>query len=237
MNNKNIFLLLIVVLTSAVLVFASTSLNDLERKIADKTKIEKLQVREENGKVILEGLAPTLWDKTKAEKIASKELKSPYVNNIALRSTEKSDRDITLDVSARIQSKSANSYLFDLLAVETHNGEVILKGKLQNAYLRDLAIQGAMETPGARGVIDQIEILPVSAGDDRLRVAVYERLRRDDRLSSYFFSSYPSINIIVDRAHVTLIGSVNTPADKAKAGIIARETSGVLSVDNQLQVE
>lgn len=235
MSCRKLFLLLVVVLTSATFV-AAASISDVEHKIADKAKVERLQVQAENGKVILEGLAWTLWDKTQAGKIASKELKVPVVNNIGLKSTMKSDRELSLDVSSRIHTASTNDYLFNLLSVDTRNSEVILQGKLRDAYLKDVAVKAAMQTPGVRGVVDRIELLPVSPSDDRLRVAIFERLRRDGRLSSYFLSPHPAINIIVESSRVTLIGYVNSEVDRVKAGMIARETSGVLSVNNQLQV-
>jgi osmotically-inducible protein OsmY len=236
MSTKKFMLLLIVILTSVTLGFAS-SLTDVQRQIAEKTKVEGLQVREGNGSVVLEGLASTLWDKAQAEKITSKELKTPVVNHIAIRSTEKSDRELVLDVSANIRSESANSYyLFNLLSVDAREGKVFLQGKLRDAHLKDVAVKAAMKTSGVSAVIDRIELLPVSIGDDRLRVVIYDRFRRDALLSSYFLGAQPSINIIVENARVTLAGSVNSNAEKMRAETIVRETLGVLSVNNQLDV-
>jgi Predicted periplasmic or secreted lipoprotein len=234
MSYKKITFLLIVILTSVSFAFAASPI-EVKNKIADKAKIEGLQIREENGKVMLEGLASTLWDKTQAEKIASKELKTPVINLIAIQSTPKSDRDLVLDITARVRSESSN-YLFNLLSVEAHNGNVIFHGKVRDAYLRDVAIESAMQTPGVSSVIDQIQILPTSIGDDRLRAAIFERLTRDIHLYNYFLSSGPSINIIVEGGRVTLVGNVYNNVDKVRAGLIASGTNGVLSVNNQLDV-
>ena len=234
------FTVLLIVLFFAVAGFsaADSSLQEVQHKINDKTKIEQLQVRQDQGKVVLEGLANTLSDKQKAEDIAKKEMKNSAVENqIALRSSEKSDSEITLDVLARIKAKSSHSYLFNTLGVKTEGGNVILQGKLRDAYLKDVAEKAAKEVPGVRSVRNLIEILPVSSGDDRLRAAIYQSFRRDDHLSSYFLSPDPSINIIVENARVTLIGYVNTQGDKQRAGTMARGINGVLSVENELQVQ
>ena len=53
---RQIVLVMIVLMTSATLAGAA-SLQNVQSKIAKKTAVERLQVREENGKVILEGLA------------------------------------------------------------------------------------------------------------------------------------------------------------------------------------
>ncbi|PWT91813.1 MAG: hypothetical protein C5B54_04580 [Acidobacteria bacterium] len=230
---RQVVLVMIVLMTSATLAGAA-SLQNVQNKIAKKTAVERLQVREENGKVILEGLASTLWDKTQAGKIASKETKMAVDNEIAVQSAPKSDREIALDVEARLRDVQVNTYLFNSLSVESHDGEVVLQGKLRDAYLKDFAVKAAMKTPGVRAVVDRIQLLAL--GDDQLRTAVYARLLRDGRISGYFNAPNPPINIIVENSRVTLIGHVNTELDRVQAGRIAGETKGVLSVDNQLQV-
>ena len=46
----------------------------------------------------------------------------------------------------------------------------------------------------------------------------------------------PSIHIIVDNGHVTLVGVVNSQADKNVAYIRANSVPGVFSVTNNLRV-
>jgi len=46
----------------------------------------------------------------------------------------------------------------------------------------------------------------------------------------------PSIHIIVDNGHVTLVGVVNNQADKDTANIRANTVPGVFSVTNDLRV-
>ena len=145
-------------------------------------------MRTEDGKVILEGVASNLKDKYEAEKIAKKEMKSDVVNNIAITGGNKTDEEIGVDVVAKIRqdSTSYGNNVFDSLSVLVKDGVVTLTGKVRNAYLYDVAEDAAMEVPGVRKVDNKIDILPPSQNDDRLRLAIYRRLKNDDRLILLF---------------------------------------------------
>jgi hyperosmotically inducible protein len=235
---KKIMLTVSALLAAGALVFGA-DLNQVQSKIQKEANINQLQVRSEDGKVVLEGVASNLKDKYEAEKVAKKELKTDVVNKIAVTGGNRSDEEIGVDVVAEIR-QNATSYgnnVFDALQVQVKEGVVTLTGKVRNAYLFDVAEEEAMEVPGVRKVINQIEILPPSQNDDRLRLALYRRLRNDDRLFYYFLGARPSINIIVDRGRVTLTGFVDTEGDRILAGSLVRQMTGVLSVENQLKTE
>ncbi|MCI0444526.1 BON domain-containing protein [bacterium] len=235
---KKIMLTVSALLAAGSLVLGA-DLNEVQNKIQKDTNINQLQVRTEDGKVILEGVASSLKDKYKAEKIAKKEMKSDVVNNIAITGGNKTDEDIGVDVVAKIRQESTSygNNVFDSLNVLVKDGGVTLTGKVRNAYLYDVAEEAAMEVPGVRKVDNKIEILPPSQNDDRLRLAIYRRLKNDDRLFYYFLGARPSLNIIVDRGRVTLTGYVDTEGDRILAGSLVRQMSGVLSVENQLKTD
>ncbi len=235
MRLKTQFLLPALLISGTVL--AASTFGNLENKILEKTRIEQFTITQDKDHVLLEGRATVLKDKVEAEKIARHELKTDVVNHIQLNENEKSDREITLDVVSRIQGKTSRSYLFNTLSVDTKDGNVTLTGKVRDAYLAKQAEEAAMEVSGVRSVQNRVQILNVSAGDDRLRNLIYQRLQRDDRLFAYFVPAQPSIQIIVDRARVTLVGFVNTEGDRARAGILARQVTGSLGVENRLQVD
>lgn len=148
----------------------------------------------------------------------------------------RSDEEIVTDIIAHFRHKAARNYVFNTIAVESKNGNVVLSGKVRDAYFKDRALDAAREVEGVQTITDQIEILPVSFFDDRLRSAIYRRLSNDGVLFSYFVGKDPGITIIVDRSRVTLIGTVNSPVARARAASRVRELTGVLSVDNQLKV-
>ncbi len=235
---KKIMLTVSALLAAGTLVFGA-DLNAVQDKIQKEANINQLQVRTEDGKVILEGVASNLKDKYDAGKIAKKAMKSDVVNNIAITSGNKTDEDIGVDVVAKIRqdSTSYGNNVFDSLNVLVKDQVVTLTGKVRNAYLYDVAEDAAMEVPGVRKVDNKIEILPPSQNDDRLRLAIYNRLKNDDRLFYYFLGARPSLNIIVDRGRVTLTGFVDTEGDRILAGSLVRQMSGVLSVENQLKTD
>lgn len=234
---KRMWLSMFLVLCMVGVGFVDDKIEEVKRKILEKTKIENLQVRVEGDTVVLEGRVPVLKEKMEVGKIAKKELKKDVKNEIIVADSQGSDEEITLDVVAKIKRSAPQSFVFDSISVKTVNGHVILMGKVRNANLYDVAEKAAMEVPGVKSVENQIEILAPSAQDDRLRFAIYRRLRNDDRLFYYFMGAQPSINIIVDRGRVTLQGYVDTEADRVLAGSLVRQMPGVLSVNNELRLD
>jgi hyperosmotically inducible protein len=90
---------------------------------------------------------------------------------------------------------------------------------------------------GVTAVDNQIEVLPVSPNDDRLRIAVYRAIFSKPELQRYGMGAVPSIHIIVKNGNVTLVGVVDNAMDKNIAGIAANGVPGVFKVTNDLQVQ
>jgi len=90
---------------------------------------------------------------------------------------------------------------------------------------------------GVDAVNNQIEILPPSPNDDRIRQQVARTIFNDERLFRYSMGSVPPIHIIVKNGHVALEGVVNSQADKDAAELRAKSVPGVFSVENHLQVQ
>jgi hyperosmotically inducible protein len=86
-------------------------------------------------------------------------------------------------------------------------------------------------------VDNQIEVLPLSPNDDRIRRATYMALVRNQQLSRYFMQAVAPIRIIVKNGNVTLEGVVDTKGDSDMANITAKGVSGAFSVTNHLRVE
>lgn len=148
----------------------------------------------------------------------------------------RSDDEIVTDFVHVFRSKIPNSSVFNSVSVRSENGNLILSGKVRDAYIKDRATYAAEKVKGVQSITNRIEVLPVSHFDDRLRLAIYRRLSRDAILSRYFVGRYAGINIIVENSRVTLIGEVSSNVDKVHAASRVRELFGVLSVDNQLTV-
>jgi hyperosmotically inducible periplasmic protein len=128
--------------------------------------------------------------------------------------------------------------LFDFLAFRVEpGGTVRLLGQVVRPTLKSDAEQRLKGIPGIEQVINDIEILPTSPGDDRIRVAIARNIYRTETLERYGFQSQPSIRIIVKNGRVTLEGVVDSEPDKAVAGLKAREVGGVFEVTNNLTVD
>jgi hyperosmotically inducible protein len=127
--------------------------------------------------------------------------------------------------------------VFDNLAFKVDGSKVTLLGEVTRPTLKTDAEGVVKHIEGVENVDNQIEVLPLSPNDDRIRLAVYRAVYRQASLSRYALQAMPPIHIIVKNGHVSLEGVVATEADKNLAGIRAKGVSGVFSVDNNLRVE
>lgn len=127
--------------------------------------------------------------------------------------------------------------IFDNLSYKVDGSTVTLMGQVRNAVLKDEAGSAVKKIEGVQNVDNQIQILPPSPNDDRIRRQVARAIFNDDRLFPYSMGSVPPIHIVVNGGHVTLEGNVNSQGDKNEAGIRANSVPGVFSVQNNLRVE
>lgn len=126
--------------------------------------------------------------------------------------------------------------LFDDLRYKVDNGTVTLLGNVINPTLKSDAQNVVKKIEGVQKVDNKITILPPSSMDDRIRRATARAIFSYGGLSRYGWEAAPSIHIIVNGGHVTLLGVVDNQSDKNAAGLRANGVPGVFSVDNQLQV-
>ena len=127
--------------------------------------------------------------------------------------------------------------VFDNLQYKVDGAKVTLLGQVVRPVLKDDAAAAVKHIEGVEAVDNQIEVLPLSPNDDRIRRAEYRSIYSFPSLNMYELRSVPPIHIIVKNGHVTLEGSVATEADKNAANIRANTVSGVFSVTNNLRVD
>jgi hyperosmotically inducible protein len=121
-------------------------------------------------------------------------------------------------------------------SVDNTSGIVTLSGAVTQPVVKQDAERSVKRLPGVTQVIDNIRVLPLSTFDNRIRAAEYRTIFGFGGLYRYAMGTQPSIHIIVDNGHVTLVGVVNTEADKDTANIRANTVPGVFSVTNNLRV-
>lgn len=126
---------------------------------------------------------------------------------------------------------------FDNLAYKIDGATVTLLGQVVHAVLKDEAEQRVKKIEGVERVVNNIEILPPSTGDDLLRRRLARAIFQDPRLSHYAVGPVPPIHIIVKSGHVSLEGVVHDEAERNAAEIRAKGVPGTFSVQNNLRVE
>jgi osmotically-inducible protein OsmY len=173
-----------------------------------------------------------------------------------------------LRIVKEVQRKLAgltNYSVFDWLTFGIHGKTVVLKGYASRPILKSDAGNALKGIPGIESVDNQIEVLPLSPNDDRIRAAVYNRIYTQPALAKYNANQgslaralgpggrsvalmaggitndppigFHAIHIIVKNGNVTLYGVVNNSGDAAIAGMQANSAPGAFSVDNDLIVQ
>jgi hyperosmotically inducible periplasmic protein len=128
--------------------------------------------------------------------------------------------------------------VFDNLSYKVDpDGTVTLIGQVARPTLKSDAENVVKKIEGVTKVVNNLEVLPTSINDDRIRRAVYRAIYSNSVLAPYQLRAVPPIHIIVKNGHVTLVGVVARDMDKQVAGVQANTVSGVFSVTNDLQVE
>jgi osmotically-inducible protein OsmY len=151
--------------------------------------------------------------------------------------------------------------VFDFIHFAIKGNTVILRGEASRPTLKSSLESSIKRIDGVKSVVNEIDVLPLSPNDDRIRAAVYAAIYGYGPLQRYTSNrgagarignnsvarraggitndppfGWHAIHIIVKNGNVTLAGVVDNSGDLAMAGIRANMVSGVFSVDNQLQV-
>ena len=128
--------------------------------------------------------------------------------------------------------------VFDNLSYSVaQDGTVTLMGQVVRPVLKSDAETAVKKIEGVDKVVNNIEVLPPSGIDDRIRRETYRAIYGNTVLNQYALRAVPPIHIIVKNGHVTLVGVVSSAMDKQVAGVQANSVSGVFSVNNDLQIE
>ena len=116
--------------------------------------------------------------------------------------------------------------------VETKDGVVYLRGKVDSAEAKAAAESVAKGIDGVKSVKNDLQVVPpgarkaVDAKDGDIAKAVETRVKRESDLKK--------VDVRADSGVVTLTGEVPTITSSAKASEMARGVNGVRSVKNEL---
>jgi len=126
--------------------------------------------------------------------------------------------------------------VFDNIAYKVDGETVTLLGQVVRPSLKSDAENSIKHIEGVEKVDNQIEVLPPSPNDDRLRLRLFRAIYDYPVLQKYALGVQKPIRIIVKNGRVTLEGVVDNETDKNIAGLRANGVSGTFSVTNNLQV-
>lgn len=126
--------------------------------------------------------------------------------------------------------------VFDNIAYKVEGYNVTLLGQVVRPTLKSDAENAVKHIEGVEKVDNQIEVLPTSPMDDRLRQRLFLAIYQYPSLQKYALGVQKPIRIIVKNGRVTLEGVVDSEGDKNLAGMRANGVSGTFSVTNNLQV-
>src|SRR5271169_4872802 len=153
------------------------------------------------------------------------------------------DREASPKAVERIQKKVRHELVmlpwlnvFDNLAYKVDGYNVTLQGQVTNASVKSDAEAAVKRIEGVEKVDNQIEVLPPSPMDDRLRISLYRAIYGYPPMQRYAMPVIKPIRIIVKGGRVTLEGVVDNEGDKNIAGIRANGVRGIFSVTNNLVV-
>jgi osmotically-inducible protein OsmY len=151
--------------------------------------------------------------------------------------------------------------VFDFIHFAIKGNTVILRGWASRPTLKSSLESSVKRISGVGSVQNEIQVLPLSPNDDRIRADVYRAIYGSGTLQRYTSNrgfaarmdrnsvarraggitndppfGWHAIHIIVNNGNVMLAGVVDNDGDLALAGIRANMVPGVFSVDNDLQV-
>jgi hyperosmotically inducible protein len=205
----------------------------------DHTKLNQhgneVRVSYAGGVATLTGTVDSLGNKLDAEKAAQKvHGVTQVVDNLRVQGAS---NDQVLD-QARHDVVMYYAYgIFDNVNLAADHGTLTVSGQVTMPFKKNDLGRILQSVKGVAVLNNDLEVLPVSNFDDRLRQQVARSIYGDPYFMAYRNQPIPSIHIIVDNGHVTLEGVVGSAMDRTKANMDALGAGISFSVVNNLQIE
>jgi hyperosmotically inducible periplasmic protein len=126
--------------------------------------------------------------------------------------------------------------VFDYINFKVDGPDVTLTGAVTWPPVKTSTVNEVKQIEGVQHVYDQIQVLPPSPTDHRIRLALFRAIYGYPPLQKYALPVVKPIQIIVNMGHVDLEGVVDSEADKNLVQVRANSVPGIFSVTNNLQV-
>lgn len=210
----------------------------LHQQFAKDKDLSALHTSVEDRVVTLSGATPSYRAKLKALHSARQvDSANGVIDRIVVGGPTVPDAQLKQQIGDRlVYDRMGMGQTFNAIGVSVKNGFVTLDGNVRDYPDRDSAVDIAADTTGVKGLIDKIEVAPLSPMDDRIRMEAARRIYGNPSLLRYANNPAHTIRIVVVNGRVTLEGAVTSQVDKALAGNAVRSIPGVFSVTNNLQI-
>lgn len=209
---------------------------ELDKKFKNKKDFQSVKYSVDDGVVTLTGNVELFAHKQKADERAHDVDHVQSVSNrIQVAGQTVSDAQLQEKLADKLRyDRISQGIVFNSLKLGVKNGVAEIHGTVIDEPSRASALAIVANTPGVKGIRDEIEVAPASFSDDELRI----RLAREiyGALPMYANDPQAPIRIVVNRGHVTLEGVVNSTVDKQTAYMRASSVPGAFSVTNNLLV-
>jgi hyperosmotically inducible periplasmic protein len=150
-------------------------------------------------------------------------------------SAQVSDTALAERVTRTVQA-FGNFGIFDDVNVEVSNRAVTLTGRVTTPAKRDAIGDRVGKIDGLRGLTNDIQVLPSSPLDTRLRAAAAQAIYGHSAFWRYASMANPPIHIIVENGRITLTGCVSSEVEKTLAYALA-QVEGSFGVKNELRID
>lgn len=206
----------------------------------DHAKILKhgdVKVTYAGGVATLTGTVDNLGSKLDAERAAQKAPGvTQVVDNIQVRAAGVEDQQILERARHEIVMYYAYG-IFDNVNLEAHNGTLTVGGQVTQPFKKTDMGNILERVRGVAALNNNLEVLPVSTFDDRLRLQVARAIYGDPFFLRYANQALPPIHIIVKNGDVTLEGLVASTLDRTKAEMAALRAGLSFAVVDNLRIE
>jgi hyperosmotically inducible protein len=208
------------------------------RELAEKKQFRNLQASVEDGIVTLTGNVDLYQQELDAAKKVRKTEHVQGVRNlIAVGGANLSDSALTAKLDRQLYyDRIGYGNQFNFVTASVKDGVVTLNGEARTDVDRDSALGLVDNTPGVKGVVNNIAVAPVSFADDAIRIRAMRAIYHDPVLGRYATDPGKPIRIVVENGKLQLYGVVDSSMDKQIAGIRAGSVFGAFSVQNNLEV-
>jgi len=245
MKRKGVWVLVLAMGLAVPSVFAGTQTSDarLQAELQDKIyhahvfQHGQVAVNYENGTATLTGTVDNLGSKMDAERAARKVGGvTQVVNNIQVKAD-----NVTLPQMLEQARKEVVTYyaygIFDNVELAAEGDKLTVSGQVTQPFKKSDLGNILARVRGVASFENNLEVLPLSNFDDRLRLSVARAIYGNQALLMYGNRALPPIHIIVKNGNVTLEGAVGTKLDRQLAEFAARSAGLSFSVVNKLRVD